>query len=202
MKIAGSILPLLCVATSVSVAAISQKTVSQKSHAQNSGVMVTKPDARKIESDRNFQRDRTMILAKKGELEGHVVQALPTETEKKIYEEMIQAFERNDELSFQSRFQRMMLDYPRSVYADESLYLAGTMAFSNKLYGRALRHFSQILQDYPRSNRSRAALYAKAAAYRKMNLRPQAVAVFEQVKNKYPGSPEARRADLDLKVIR
>ena len=156
----------------------------------------------KVESDRNFQRDREMVLRKKNELEGRTTQALPTDTEKRIYEEMVQAFERNDELSFQSRFQRMMIDYPKGVYADESLYLAGSLAFSNKLYGRALRHFDQILKEYPRSNRARAALYAKAAAYRKMNLRPQAVTVFEQVKKQYPGSPEAARADVDLKVIR
>ncbi|MBX3017792.1 MAG: outer membrane protein assembly factor BamD [Bdellovibrionaceae bacterium] len=155
-----------------------------------------------MESDRNFQRDREMVLRKKNELEGRTTQALPTDTEKRIYEEMVQAFERNDELSFQSRFQRMMIDYPKGVYADESLYLAGSLAFSNKLYGRALRHFDQILKEYPRSNRARAALYAKAAAYRKMNLRPQAVTVFEQVKKQYPGSPEAARADVDLKVIR
>lgn len=167
-------------------------SVAQKSQSERS----------KAESDRNFQRDRELVLRKKNELEGRTTQALPSDTEKRIYEEMVQAYERNDELSFQSRFQRMLIDYPKGVYADESLYLAGSLAFSNKLYGRALRHFDQILKDYPRSNRARAALYAKAAAYRKMNLRPQAVSVFEQVKTRYPGSPEAVRADVDLKVIR
>jgi TolA-binding protein len=185
--------------SSLTQAAISKAPVSQKSQVTTEQSV---SNLRKSESDRNFQRDREMLLRKKGELEGRTVQALPTDTEKKIYEEMVQASERNDELSFQSRFQRMMMDYPNGVYADEALYLAGSMAFSNKLYGRALRHFDQIVKEYPRSNRSRAALYAKAAAYRKMNLRPQAVAVFQQVKRQYPGSPEARRADVDLKVIR
>lgn len=199
MKITAAFLILVGCFAGLSQAAVPAKNVSQKSQAARSASLSTQ---RKAESDKNFQRDREMVLRKKSEIEGRSNQALPTETEKKIYEEMVQAFERNDELSFQSRFQRMMMDYPRGVYADESLYLAGTMAFSNKLYGRALRHFDQVLKEYPNSNRSRAALYAKAAAYRKMNLRPQAVGVFEQVKRQYPGSPEARRAEIDLKVVR
>lgn len=175
------------------------ESVSQKSHSLRGKSAV---ERRRTESDRNFQRDREMVLRKKNELEGRRIGALPSSKEKQIYEELVQAYERNDELSFQSRFQGLMMDYPRSVYADEVLYLAGSLAYSNKLYGRALRHFDQILKEYPRSNRARAALYAKAAAYRKMNLRTQAVSVYEQVKRRYPGSPEAARADVDLKVIR
>lgn len=192
MKSTSLLILGLSFAASWASAAVPSKSVSQKS--QNTPVVK--------ESDKNFQRDRELVLRKKNEIERRVPQALPTETEKKVYEELVQAYERNDELSFQSRFQKMMADYPRGVYADEVLYLSGMMAFTNKLYGRALKSFDQVLKDYPRSNRSRAALYAKAAVYRKINLTPQAISAFSRVKQLYPGSPEARRADVDLKVLR
>lgn len=208
MKIHLSLLTILMLVPAVSLGATSEKNVSEKSQkpADTSGSVL-----RKLESDKSFQREREKLLRKKALLEGKplqgltphkqkAVQALPTSTEKKIYEEIVQAFERNDELSFQSRFQAMMMDYPKGIYADEVLYLAGMMAFSNKMYGKAIKYFEQVLKEYPRSNRSRAALYAKAATYRKMNLQTQSNTVFEQVQKRFPGSPEARRAAMDLKV--
>lgn len=203
MKLFVPIFLAISICSSLSVAALRSGTVSQKSQDMQKANSRKTPDAlRKQESDKNFQRDRQMILQKKNELEGKTISALPSETEKKLYAEMVAAYERNDELSFQSRFQRMMMDYPKGVYADESLYYAGMLAFSNKLYGRALKHFDQVLTQYPRSNRSRAALYAKAAAYRKMNLKNQAVSVYKEVETRFPGSPEARRASIDLKIVK
>ena len=208
MKTITVISALLMLLPAVSQSATTGNNVSEKSQskAEVSGSVL-----RRLESDKSFQREREMVLRKKALLEGKPMQgltphkekaatAIPSAKEQKIYEELVQAFERNDELSFQSRFQAMMMDHAKSVYADEVLYLAGMMAFSNKLYGRALKYFNQVLTEYPRSNRSRAALYAKAATYRKMNLQTQSTSVFEQVQKRFPGSPEAHRAALDLKV--
>lgn len=202
MKTQLFIIAALNITTSLSVAAIQKESVSEKTQTESPRQNISYQRSAKTESDKNFLRDRELVLRKKSEMEGRVTGVLPNETEKRIYEELVQAFERNDELSFQSRYQRMMLDYPRGVYADEVVYLSGMMAFSNKLYGRALKQFETVLKQYPRSNRTRAALYAKAAAYRKMNLNTQAVSVFNQVERRYPGSPEARRAQLDLKLMR
>lgn len=154
------------------------------------------------EMDLRLQRDRNMVLEKKNEIEGHVQVGIPSEAERKLYEELVRAYERNDELTFQSRFQGMMTNFPRSLLADDSLYLAGMLSFSNRQYSRAIKHFAKILTEYPRSNRARAALFAKAAAYRKMNLQPQAVSVFNEVRKTYPGSPEAKRADVELRIVK
>lgn len=169
-------------------------SVSQKQHTSLAPVSV--------ENQKRLQRDRAMVINKKNEMEGKIQTPLPNERERQIYDELVQAYERNDELSFQSRFQNMMTEHSRSLLADDALYLAGMMSFSNKMYGRAIKYFSQILTDYPDSNRARAALFAKASAYRKMNLLPQSTEVFKEVKTRYPGSPEAKRADVELRIIK
>ncbi len=152
--------------------------------------------------DSRLKRDRDMVLEKKNEMEGKIQVGLPSDRETKLYEELVRAYERNDELTFQSRLQGMISSFPRSLLADDALYLAGMMSFSNRQYARAIKYFARILTEYPRSNRARAALFAKAAAYRKMNLQPQAVGVFKEVKSTYPGSPEAKRADVELRIIK
>lgn len=172
---------------------VASPVVSQKQHRTANTA---------LESQRRMQRDREMVINKKNEMEGKVATPLPSEKERQIYDELVQAYERNDELSFQSRFQRLMADHPRSLLADEALYLAGMMSFSNKLYAQAIKHFSKILTDYPSSNRVRAALFAKASAYRKMNLLTQSTEVYNEVKSRYPGSPEAKRADVELRIVK
>ena len=157
---------------------------------------------RKLEMERQLKKDQKLVLEKKNELEGKVARPLPSSKEKQLFEELVQAFERNDELSFSSRYQAMMREHPRGVFADETLYLGGMMAFSSKQYGRAIKLFSQVIKDYPRSGKVRAALFAKAAAYKRMNLTPQAQTSFASVKKAFPGSPEARRAEVELRLIK
>lgn len=177
---------------------VSQKTQINVPRAPTKSKAVSKSS----EFANQLKRDRALVLQKKNELEGKVARPLPTAKEKQLFEELVQAYERNDELSFASRFQAMVSEHQKSIYMDETLYLAGMMAFGNKQYGKAVRMFSQVVKDFPRSGKVRAALFAKAAAYRKMNLKPQAVDVFKAVKSKYPGSPESRRAEVELRLIK
>lgn len=157
---------------------------------------------RKLEMEQQLKRDQKLVLEKKNEMEGRTSRPLPTAKEKQLFEELVQAFERNDELSFASRYQAMMREHPRGVYADETLYLGGMMAFANKQYGKAIKLFSQVIKDYPRSGKVRAALFAKGAAYKRMNLAPQATTTFASLKRAFPGSPEAKRADVELRLIK
>lgn len=162
----------------------------------------SKKSAREREREARLKRDREMVIAKKNEMEGKTSAPLPSSRERRIYDEMVKAYERNDELSFQSRFQHLMAEHPRSILADDCLYLAGMMSLSNKEYAKAIKLFSRILKEYPTSNRARGALFAKAAAYRKMNLNPQAISVFKEVRKKFPGSPEAKRAEVELRIVK
>lgn len=168
--------------------------MAQKTHSRKT------PAATALEQQ--LKKDVRLVIEKKNELEGKTARPLPSAKEKQMYEELVQAFERNDELSFSSRFQAMMREHPKSIFADETLYLGGMMAIANKQYGKAIKLFTQVIRDYPRSGKVRAALFAKGAAYKKMNLAPQASSVFSSVKKAFPGSPEARRAEVELRLIK
>lgn len=167
--------------------------------------VVQKPQSKKpAKSDMQAQlkKDKALLIQKKNEMEGKVARPLPSTKEKQLFEELVQAYERNDELSFASRYQAMMAEHPRSIFADETLYLGGMMAIANKQYGKAIKLFSKVVKEYPRSGKARAALFAKGAAYKKMNLKPQAQSVFTNVQKVFPGSPEARRAEVELRLIK
>ncbi|PWU22321.1 MAG: hypothetical protein C5B49_01010 [Bdellovibrio sp.] len=181
---------------------ISSCKSAQKSHARYQ--VSDKPSSALTSKEWNerLQRDLNRVVEKRNEIDGRMATTLPSSGEQSLYNEMVAAYERNDELSFQPRFQRMMADHAKSVWADDAIYLAGMLKFSNKQYGQALQLFAKILENYPESNKARAALFAKGAAYRQMNLLPQAKEIFEQVQSRFPGSPESRRADVELRIMK
>lgn len=119
-----------------------------------------------------------------------------------LYAEIYNAYQKGDEIGFKSRLQTFMSRFSNSAYADNVLYLAGRMAFSNKNYAEAIKYYQKVITQYPRSNKVVAAKFAKGVAYKKMNLAPQAKGVLVDVRKKYPGSPEAFRADNELKIMR
>jgi TolA-binding protein len=117
-----------------------------------------------------------------------------------LYSEIVAAYRRNDEIGFKSRLQTFMTRFSNSSYADNVLYLAGRMAFSNKNYPESIKYYQKVISQYPRSNKVVAAKMAKGLAYKKMNLAPQAKFVFDDLRKKYPGSPEAFRAENEMKI--
>lgn len=122
--------------------------------------------------------------------------------EKTLYSELVSAYRGNDEIGFKSRLQTFITRFPQSAYADNALYLAGRMAFSNHNYAEAIKYYQKVATQYPRSNKVVAAQFAKAAAYKKMNLQPQAKSVFQDIRKKFPGSPEAFRAENELRMLK
>lgn len=119
-----------------------------------------------------------------------------------LYSEIVAAYRRNDEIGFKSRMQTFMTRFSGSAYADNVLYLAGRMAFSNKNYPEAIKYYQKVTQQYPRSNKAAAARLATGVAYKKMNLAPQAKFVFRDLRKKYPGSPEYFRAEVEMKILK
>src|SRR5690606_29640106 len=107
-------------------------------------------------------------------------------SEADLYGEIVTAYRKNDEIGFKSRMQTFMSRFASSAYADNVLYLAGRMAFSNKNYPEAIKYYQQVVEKYPLSNKTAAARFATGLAYKKMNLLPQAKYVFISLRKKYP----------------
>lgn len=119
-----------------------------------------------------------------------------------LYAEIFSSYRSSDEIGFKSRMQTFMTRFPASSYADNVLYLAGRLAFSNKNYAESIKYYQKVITQYPNSNKVVGAKFAKALAYKKMNLEPQAKGVLADLRKRYPGSPEAFRAENELKLMR
>lgn len=124
------------------------------------------------------------------------------ESDMALYAEMVSAYQRDDEVSFNSRLQSLMTRFPKSIYADNALFLAGRFAVDHQNYPQAVKYFGRVEKEYPRSSRVPAARFAKAMTYKKMNLPDFAKRSLQDVRSRYPGSPESFRADSELKLIK
>lgn len=123
------------------------------------------------------------------------------ESDKTLYAEMMSAYERNDEIAFKSRLQSLLTRFPKSVYADNALFLAGRRALDNGNYPEAVKYFSRVEKEYPHGSKVAAARFSKAMVYKKMNLPEFSRKILAEVRAKYPGSPESFRADSELKLF-
>ena len=119
----------------------------------------------------------------------------------KIFSELEDAYESNNEEAFLQKRAEFFRKFPESSYIDDVNYLAGMMNAGKKNYGAALKDFDDTIQLNPSGNKVRTAMLSKAALYKRMNLPEYAKPIFEQIKKRFPGSPEALRAEIELKLI-
>lgn len=123
-------------------------------------------------------------------------------TEAQIYSKVGDAFRKSDLKACEAYSQLLLHRYPQSIFADNALYLTGSIAFAQKKYAKSLETYNRLITLYPNSNKVVAALYAKGAIFRRLNLKKQAQAALQKVVKDYKGSPEAQRAASDLRMIR
>lgn len=122
------------------------------------------------------------------------------EGEKAIYMRLIEAY-RSSSIKDTYKFRDMMLKrYPKSVYADNALYLAGLLDFQKGRIAESIQNYSELIRRYPQANKKVSALYAKSAAYTKLNLPQISKKILEEIVSKYPGSPESQRAWIELRL--
>lgn len=124
------------------------------------------------------------------------------ESDISLYSGLVSAYDANNLVAFKGRLQSLLSRFPTSPYADNALYLAGTLAVNNGNYSEAIKYFSEVETKYPRSNKVVAAKFAKAMTYKAMNLKGFAKSNLRQLVKKYPGSPESYRASAELKFLK
>lgn len=118
-----------------------------------------------------------------------------------LYSKIIDTYRSKNKEELERTQQLLLKSYPESVFADNSIYLAGLLAFEQQDYKAALRHFDKLLKEYPRSNKAVAALFAKASVEKRLGRAFDAKRGFIRVRDLYPGSPEAARVSVELKLL-
>ncbi len=123
-------------------------------------------------------------------------------SEEDLYSQIIERYRRNDILGLHTRARLFHKKFPRSVHADNVLYLCGLNELQNREFGPSIKFFNRILKEYPRSSKVVSAKFAKAMAYKKMNLPGISSGLLKEVAKSYKGSPESLRAAQELKMLR
>ncbi|MCB0408463.1 MAG: tetratricopeptide repeat protein, partial [Bdellovibrionales bacterium] len=122
--------------------------------------------------------------------------------EKVAYAKIIQFYRKEnlaDTLKAKEDFLRI---YPKSIYADNALYLSGILLMKNGNMGPAIQAFDQIIKEYPHGNKRASAMFAKSIAYKNLNLNSQAIKYLQKVMKNYPGSLESQRAWVELRLLK
>ncbi len=198
-----------------------QKNSAKSNRSSEASTAGLKP-SRMSPEEKQDKKDRDLVMKKKSELTGVNISAAPQKkgeslsvipskiigsdlsglNETELYNHLFLAYEKNDQLAFNSALALFIKKYPQSVRADDALYLAGLNAVASHDYGTALKHFNRVLKEYSYSNKAPSALFAKAAVLKKMEMIPNSQEAFKQVLLRYPQSPESERAQVELRLFK
>lgn len=121
--------------------------------------------------------------------------------EKIAYAKVIETY-RKEKLQQTIAAKNLLLHhYPKSIYADNSIYFVGILQLQAGHIGEAIKSFNQVVEEYPKGNKRASALFAKSIAYNRLNLPEHARKYFEQILRDYPGSKESQRAWMEMRIM-
>ena len=89
---------------------------------------------------------------------------------------------------------KLVLNYPRSDYADDALYEIARAELQRDNNAGAIEAYDRLLQGYPNSPLTRKAALEKAMLYYNDGQTDNAIAAYKVVVDKYPGGDEAKAA--------
>lgn len=122
--------------------------------------------------------------------------------EKVAYAKVIQTYRKENLAETRIAVNTLLKFYPRSVYADNALYLQGILQMKKGQTGHAIKSFDQVIQEYKKGNKRASAMFAKSVAYKRLNLKGTAKKYLKMVMKNYPGSVESQRAWMELRLMK
>jgi TolA-binding protein len=121
--------------------------------------------------------------------------------EQMIYSKVIDTYRMREVAELKKSVQILLKAYPDSIYADNALFLAGSLAFELGDLPYARLQMERLINEYPNSNKAVSALFAKAVIEKRERHFQAARQGLMTIKNKFPGSPEALRVNVELKLM-
>jgi TolA-binding protein len=87
-----------------------------------------------------------------------------------------------------NEFRNLQRKFPRSEYADKSLYIVGWIYFQQNNYDEAIMNYRNVLQQYPSSSLGPTIYYSIGDAYFNLAEYDSAIASYQKVMTDYPTS--------------
>ena len=130
-----------------------------------------------------------------------VPEATTNSGEQILYSKILETYRKRNLSELEKSLGLLLKTYPESIYADNSLYLGGQLAYELGDGTRALQLMDRVLREYPKGNKAVAALFAKAMIEKRRARFAEARLLLERLQTTFPGSPEAQRVALELKLL-
>jgi TolA-binding protein len=121
--------------------------------------------------------------------------------EQMIYSKIIDTYRLRQTAELKKSVQILLKAYPDSVYADNALFLTGSLGFETNDYAYARMQLDRLIQTYPHSNKVVSALFALAVIGKREGKFTDARNKLISIKALFPGSPEAMRVNVELKLL-
>lgn len=118
-----------------------------------------------------------------------------------LYSKILETYRKKNMAEMEQSLRLLLKTYPDSVFADNSMYLAGLLAFEREDLSLAHTYMARVIRDFPRGNKTVSAYFAKAGIERKQSRFEEARNTLKKLRALYPGSPEAERVSVELKII-
>ena len=96
---------------------------------------------------------------------------------------------------------KLIENYPNSVYTEQALYDLGRSHIKQEQYDQAIGIYNKLIKDFPKSPTARRAATEMAMIYNAMGNREKSIAAYKKIIADYPHSEEAQVAFQDLKSM-
>jgi hypothetical protein len=98
-------------------------------------------------------------------------------------------------------YQRLMEEFPQSVYCDDALFRLAQLKYAQGLYKTSLTSFNKILSDHPLSPKTPQCYYWMGLCYQATDSPDSAKIYFEKVGTDTPSSPLSQIARDELQQL-
>jgi len=123
-------------------------------------------------------------------------------SEDEIYASAKQAFDHGDLEVAREEFQRIIKQYPKSRYADNSQFWIGEIYYREKWYEKAILEYQKVIERYPKSNKVPASFLKQGLAFLNLGEKANARLILKELVLKHQKSNEAKIARKKLKGLK
>lgn len=146
-----------------------------------------------------------ILLKKSAQAPAKAVSKEPQEPEVKfndehsLYQAGLEAYWKKDSAQLRRVTTIFLKTFPKSPFADNLLYLKGSLDFSRDDIRSSLESLNRLVEEYPLSNKRVSADLLRAILLKRLNLHEQSQDILRRIVRQYPGSVEANQAKLELR---
>lgn len=122
-------------------------------------------------------------------------------SEQEIYAAAKQTFDLGKFEVAREQFQQLVMQYPKTKYADNAQFWIGETYYREKWYEKAILEYQKVIEKYPQGNKVQASFLKQGLAFLNLGDKANARLILTELVKKFPKSQEAQVAKQKLKGL-